>query len=378
MNFTTMPATGDRLSALGLGCMRLPVTAGDAIDLPKAKAMVDAALAGGINYFDTAYIYHNQQSESFLGQALTDYPRESFRLATKLPIWLVRQKEDVQQFLDTQLHRCRTGYFDYYLIHDLSASRFETVTKLGVYDLLTEQKRRGVIRNLGFSFHDKAPVLEAILNRYHWDFVLLQINYLDWFLYDAKELYHIAARHGVPIFVMEPVRGGALANLPPETHRLLQAAGSGASGASIALRFAAQLEHVKVVLSGMSSLEQLKENIGVFSAPDLRLTPGENDAVNQVVQAMGQAGTVPCTGCRYCMDCPFGVDIPWMFEIYNTYKLVGGLTTAHRKYTEMTPASYRAGACTACGACVSACPQGIEIPAMMTEIHRLFAGSGTR
>ena len=373
MNYSTMPATGDRFSTLGLGCMRLPTTPQGEIDTAQAKAMVDAAIAGGINFFDTAYIYHNQQSETFLGQALAAYPRESYRLSTKLPTWLINQPEDVQQYLSTQLSRCKTDYFDYYLVHDLNKERFEKITPLGVYDLLLQQKQKGVIRNLGFSFHDKAPVLEEILTRHHWDFVLLQINYLDWHLYDAKELYDIATRHGVPVFVMEPIRGGALANLPPEIDQPLKDAGSGASSASIALRFVAQLENVKLVLSGMSSMEQLLENIQTFSAPDLHLTPGEQQAVAQVVDRMRQIETIPCTGCRYCMDCSFGVDIPWMFEIYNTYKLVGGLTAAHHKYNKMTKPQNRAEACAACGACVSACPQGIDIPARMVEIHQLFA-----
>ncbi len=374
MNVSTMPVTGDRLSALGLGCMRLPTTPQGGIDYPTAQAMVDAAIAGGVNYFDTAYIYHEQKSEGFLGQALAAYPRESYYLSDKLPMWMVKQPEDVHTLFATQLERCRTGYFDYYLMHSMNAASFEKANRFGIYDLLAEKKRQGVIRNLGFSFHDKAPVLEAMLSRHHWDFVLLQINYLDWYLYDAKELYDTAARHGVPIFVMEPVRGGALAELPPELDKLLRAVG--ATPASVALRFAAQLEQVKVVLSGMSSPRQLAENIGTFSGPGLALNPAESRALEQVVTAMGKIETVPCTGCRYCMDCPFGVDIPEMFEIYNTYKLVGGLTAAHRKYNELTDAANRASACTACGACVPVCPQGIDIPVRLAEVDRVFARPG--
>ena len=364
--------SGDMISVLGLGCMRLPKVEGsEDIDRPKAQEIVDYAYSHGVNYFDTAYRYHAGDSELFVGEALQKYPRESFHLATKMPMWLVEKDEDVARIFEDQLSRCRTEYFDFYLCHALDKNAFQKVLDFHVYDYLKKQKEAGRIRRLGFSFHDSPEVLQQIVDAYQWDFAQIQLNYLDWELQDAKSQYEILTRHGIPVVVMEPVRGGALASPCPESVVIFEKAAPGKTPASWAIRFAASLPNVMTVLSGMSTMEQVQDNVATMTGFQ-PLSEEERQVVEAALEAYRKNKTIPCTGCRYCMDCPFGVDIPGVFKAYNTCAVGGGKERFRREYAALGD-EHQAQNCRACGKCVSHCPQKIQIPERMKDIREFAA-----
>jgi len=310
----------EKISLLGFGFMRLPVIENNPADIDEKKAfeMVDYARSQGVNYFDTAYMYHEGKSELFASRVLAKYPRESYYLADKLPIWALNTEEDIDRIFNEQLDKCGVGFLDNYLMHAMSKSSFEKAIKLNVYDKLKEYKDKGKIRNLGFSFHDTPEVLEWMLNTYDWDFVQIQLNYLDWDFQNAKKQYELIEAKGIPCIIMEPVRGGALANLCPEAREILKKHSPEKSVASWAIRFAASLPNVLTVLSGMSDFSQVKDNIGSMS-PFMPLSEQERKVLDDALEAYKKAKIIPCTGCRYCMDCPFGVDIPGVFRIVNRY-----------------------------------------------------------
>ena len=360
--------TGAPVSLLGFGTMRLPIINGedDNIDYAAAQEMIDLAYANGVNYYDTAYPYHKGASERFIGHALKKYPRESFFLADKMPSWALQSKEDVRRVFEEQLEKCQVDYFDYYLCHNVSA---ETLPKFEQYDViayLDEQKKAGRIRHLGFSFHDKPALLEQFAARYAWDFGQLQLNYLDWSMQDAKRQYEILTGRGIPVIVMEPVRGGVLATLSESSLTKLHRADPSVSAASWAMRFAASLPDVLTVLSGMSTLAQVRDNLATLGhfTP---ITSEETELLFQIGEEFRQAVTAPCTGCRYCMDCPAGVDIPAVFHHYNGYMLSKSKLNLMNGYAAL-PAKTRADYCVACGQCAPHCPQGIDIPARMADI----------
>ncbi len=359
------------ISMLGLGCMRLPVIDGkdDAIDYEKAQELVDYALAHGINYIDTAHGYHGSQSQVFLGKALSKYPRDSYFLATKLPMWGVDSPEDIEKIFNLQLERLNTDYFDFYLLHALDAGNFKKVVEFGAYEFIAEMKAQGKIKHIGFSFHDSPAVLEEIAGKYQWDFAQLQINYVDWKNQNAKKQFEILKNHKIPCIVMEPVRGGSLANPGVKAVELLTAAGPDKSIASWAMRFAASLPDVITVLSGMSNMEQLKDNIDTYTDFE-PLTKVEYELLEKAAEAYNLRDLIPCTACRYCMDCPSGVDIPGMFELYNGYVISKNKEGFLEAYME-TQADLRADNCIVCGQCAPRCPQAIEIPEKLEMIKNL-------
>lgn len=357
-------------SKLGFGCMRLPLREGSSdIDYEKAEAMIDYAYSRGVNYFDTAYPYHEQKSEAFIGRALKKYPRESFYLADKMPGWLVKNVQDAEKIFETQLERCQTGYFDFYLCHALSEENFKVYEEQGIYDFLKEKKAQGYIKNLGFSFHDTPDVLEYIVDKYEWDFAQLQINYLDWERQNAKKQYEILERAGLACIVMEPVRGGALAALCPEATEILEKACPGNSPASWALRFAASLPNVMTVLSGMSTEGQVIENVEIMT--DFKpLTDDEARTLNRAKKVYLEVMTIPCTNCRYCSGCPEWIDIPKIFSMYNDYKISKNAASFKEKYEKLGMSN--AASCVCCGHCMRHCPQGIKIPDRLAEINQLL------
>ena len=371
MEYRSYRDTDCRPSLLGLGCMRLPTLepGGTAIDYARAGALVDEAVRGGITYFDVAYPYHGGGAEKFIGAALEKYPRESFYLATKMPLWKLETQEDMEQVFNEQLANCRVDYFDFYLCHAVDAERFEKIRRIGAFEFLARKKAEGKIRRLGFSFHDKPAVLRAICAAYPWDFAQLQLNYLDWTVQRAREQYEILQEYGLPCIVMEPVRGGALASLCPEAEAVLKAKAPGRSIASWAIRFAASLPGVLVVLSGMSSEEQLADNLAAMS-PFQPLTKSEQNALTRAVRIDKRAQRIPCTGCRYCMPCPFGVDIPGLFKAYNRCAAAKS-TGRFLKESGDIPAAARPAACRACGKCARVCPQHIGIPEDMAKLRAL-------
>lgn len=341
------------------------------IDYGAAEAMVDRAIAAGVNYFDTAYPYHEGKSEPFIGHALRKYPREAVYLADKLPVRQITSPEDIDRIFDEQLARCGVEYFDFYLAHNLNRDNYVIHEKNNVYTRLKRKQEQGLIRHLGFSFHDHTALLRRIVADYEWDFAQIQLNYLDWEGLDAKGQYETLAERGLPVVVMEPVRGGALATLSEAAQDELDKAAPGASAASWAIRYAASLPGVMTVLSGMSTMEQVEDNIRTMT--DFHPLSEEEYAVIARAAALYRAaGAIPCTGCRYCMDCPSGVDIPRVFSAYNTFRTTDSkmrFTIDYRSLDE----GQQAHNCIACGACLEHCPQGIAIPAMMEMVREAAA-----
>lgn len=370
--------TDVKVSLLGMGCMRLPKVDPEKedIDYEKAQEIIDYAYANGVNYFDTAYGYHGGQSELFVGQALKKYPRESFFLASKMPIWCVKEKGDVERIFNEQLQRCQTDYFDFYLFHSQNAANFQKCQEFGVYEFLSQMKAEGKIRRLGFSFHDTPEVLRHICDTYPWDFAQIQLNYLDWEMQDAKTQYQILNDREIPVIVMEPVRGGALASPCEAADILFREERPDKSVASWAIRFAASLPGVLTVLSGMSNMEQVRDNVDTMTRFE-PLTDREREVIDEALEAYRKKDTVPCTGCRYCMDCPFGVDIPKMFSLYNHYVLDRD-GEDYLEACEAQPESERADQCQACGACMEKCPQHIRIPDQMVTIRETVEKISTK
>jgi predicted aldo/keto reductase-like oxidoreductase len=349
--------------------MRMPaaVEGRRIIDRDKGAELVDYALDQGVNYFDTAYNYHGCTSEEFIGWALSRHKRGRFNLATKMPVWMLTARGQMEAVFQEQLRKCRVEYFDFYLIHNFSSKTLETEERLGVYEFLLQKKREGRIQRLGFSMHDTPAVLESVVKKYDWDFAQLQINYMDWEGLSAKLQYELLAARGIPVIVMEPVRGGALADgLCGESREILREAAPDRSAASWAIRFAASLPNVLVVLSGMSNLDQLKDNIAALSP--LRALDGREYAViARALDAYRRSAPVPCTACGYCMDCPSGVDIPRLFALYNRHHGKGKTVYLGIDYRVLGEAR-QAHHCTHCGRCAKLCPQGLDIPALLDKV----------
>lgn len=364
-----------QMKKLGFGLMRLPML-GDEVDIEQVKQMVDLFLERGFTYFDTAYGYIGGKSEQAVKTALVDrHPRESFLLATKLPAWAAKSAEDARQMLTTSLERTGAGYFDYYLLHNLGGNRTETFDEYGLWEFAAEQKKKGVIRKLGFSFHDNADALEKVLCAHpDVDFVQLQINYADWEneRIQSRLCYETARRHGKEIIIMEPVKGGSLANLPHSTAKPMLDYAPDRSLSSWAVRYAASLEGVITVLSGMSTLAQLDDNTSYMQCFE-PLSSEEYAVIDRVQLLLSQTDRIPCTDCRYCLkDCPAGVKIAPIFAAMNTYKVFNDLNGAKASYRMHTRNGGGADACIQCGQCESVCPQKISIINMLAQAKELL------
>lgn len=360
------------VSLLGLGCMRLPKIDPnrDDIDEKEAQKIVDYAYAHGVNYYDTAYMYHGGKSEAFIGKALKKYPRDSYFLASKMPIWEVHQQSDLERIFQTQLQRCGVDYFDFYLFHSVNKTNFQDHLKYNTFDFLTKMKQEGRIHHIGFSFHDTPEVMESdVIDRYPWEFVQIQLNYLDWEMQNAKKQYELARSRGLQCIIMEPVRGGTLANPCEAANALFLQARPDKSIASWAIRFAASLPNVLTVLSGMSTIEQIADNVKTLTDFE-PLTEQDYQVIAEAVDAYKKKDTVPCTGCRYCMDCAFGVDIPAVFSVYNQYAIDRDKAAFIKAYDQLGKDA-QASSCTACESCMQHCPQHIVIPEKMRMIDGL-------
>lgn len=365
---------GKKISRLGFGTMRLPMDAEGNIDYEAGQEMLDYALANGINYIDTAYKYHEGESENFVGAAIKKHPRDSFYLADKMPAWCCKTPEDVKTVFEDQLKKCGTEYFDFYLIHSIDEDLWPEVLRLNIFDTLKEELAAGRIRHLGASLHCGPELLRQILQEYSSDleFIQLQLNYMDWDLYGAKELYDIAREFDMPLVVMEPLRGGMLANpLSKSACEILDGTGTGASYASYGLRFVNELPGVFCTLSGMSTLDQMKENIEIFSGPDM--TEAENQAIQDAVKVLQADILVPCTGCNYCYECPQEINIPKIFKMYNEaaskgFHYIWGSLSGQYNALEKNGKD-----CIGCGNCESHCPQKIKIIDMLAKIDAKYA-----
>jgi predicted aldo/keto reductase-like oxidoreductase len=373
---------GIKLSCLGLGAMRLP-TVGERgpIDEAKARELIEYAYGQGVNYFDTAYRYHSGNSETFLSSVLQQYPRDTWYLATKMPGHMMQykngritgigylEKETIAspaQIFEDQLKRCGVDYFDFYLLHNVceTAWDFYTNQELGVVEYLVKQKQAGRIRHLGFSAHGRAETIDKFLSLYKcFEFVQIQLNYMDWVLQDAGKKYEVITKHGLPVISMESCRGGKLASLNAEADAMLKAARPNDSTVSWAFRFLQSLPNVSVVLSGMTSMEQLVENIALFSKDD-PTTAQDNEMLRRVVDTM--ADLVPCTGCAYCTEaCPQNLDIPKLISMGNEMRFDNPFVL---KFTlDAMTEKELPSACIACAACSQLCPQGIDIPSVLKQ-----------
>ena len=358
---------------LGFGCMRLPTLSPDKpdIDYATAKKMIASAMKAGCNYFDTAYMYHGGRSEKCLGELLQDYPRDSYYLTDKMPVWFARNAADMERIFNEQLARCKTTYFDFYMLHSMGVANWKTAKRYKAYEFLAQKKKEGKIRKLGFSFHDTPELLAEIIKTHSWDFVQLQLNYLDWELYRSREQYEIAAKAGVPVIVMEPLRGGALASLSPDAAAILKKAEPKLSTASWAFRYLAGLPNVLCILSGMTLPEHMEDNIRTFT-PIKPLSDSDRKVLNEALAVYRKQLAVPCTACKYCMPCPVGVEIPKIFGLYNQYKISGNKWLFSNNYSAI-PEDSRADACVNCGKCLKQCPQKIKIPAELKKIAKEFA-----
>lgn len=367
---------------LGFGLMRLPrLDPADegSIDLEQTKQMVDTFLQRGFTYFDTAWMYCAFKSENAVKDVLTSrHPRESYTLATKLHAAYIHSLDDRDAIFNTQREKTGVDYFDYYLLHDMGAERYEIYKKYDCLSWIAEKKRQGLIKHMGFSFHDTAEVLDQILTEHpEMEFVQLQINYLDWDSegVQSRKCYEVATKHGKPVIVMEPVKGGTLAKLPAAAEKLLRQADPDASVPSWAVRFAAGLPNVKMVLSGMSSTEQLLDNTG-YMQDFTPLTQQEQAVIAQVVDTINASIAIPCTGCAYCTEgCPMHIAIPKYFSLYNAdlQELKDkDFTSQGAYYDNLTLKFGKASDCIACGQCESVCPQHLPIIENLKRVAKQF------
>lgn len=358
----------EKLSLLGFGAMRLPLLEDGSVDEAETEALIAKAMAEGVNYYDTAYPYHGGESERILGRILKKYPRDSFYLATKFPGHQICSSYDPKAIFEEQLEKCGVDYFDYYLLHNVYENSLETYLdpKWGIIDYLKEQKRLGRIRHLGFSTHGSTALIKDFLEICGDDmeFCQIQLNYLDWTLQDAKQKYDVLTERGLGVWVMEPVRGGKLCKLSEEEEAKLKAERPEESIASWGFRFLQGLPNVKMILSGMSNMEQVEDNLNTF-AERKPLTEKETKMLLDIAE--GMKNSVPCTACRYCCDgCPQEINIPLMLEIYNDLQITPTFTVSMR--IEGIPESRQPHSCIGCGACTAVCPQGIDIPGVLASL----------
>ncbi len=365
---------GIELSALGMGCMRLPTKGKDSeIDIDATKKMVAYAMESGINYYDTAWGYHGGKSELVMGEVLSSYPRDKFYLASKFPGYDISNLDKVEEIFEKQLKKCRVDYFDFYLFHNVCELNIDGYLnpEYRIYDYLMEQKKNGRIRHLGFSAHGNLDTMKRFLEAYGRDmeFCQLQINWLDWTLQNAKEKVELVSSYEIPVWVMEPVRGGSLASLREDYANKLKKHRPEASAVEWAFRFIQSIPEVTLTLSGMSNLEQLSQNINIYKE-HMPLSNEEMLSLLNIADSILANDTLPCTSCRYCTShCPKELNIPWLIKLYNEHKYSGGGFIAPMALSAL-PKEKMPSACLGCRECEAVCPQNIKISEMMADFTK--------
>lgn len=376
------------ISALGFGCMRLPVQGG-AIDEPEAARMLHTAIDGGVNYIDTAWPYHDGESEPLVGRVLAQSGpagsyRSRVRVATKLPSWLVTEAKDLDFYLEEQLRRLQTEHIEFYLLHTLNRKYWDTLVRVDVLEWADRKVREGKIGRLGFSFHDEYPVFEEILNARNWDFCQIQYNYMNIIYQAGRKGLRAAAARGIPVVVMEPLLGGVLAQAPASVQAIWDTAPVQRSAAEWAFQWLWDQPEVAVVLSGMSTLEQVKQNLESAGRSGMEsLSQEERKTVASARRALEERATIPCTTCGYCMPCPHGVNIPRNFMTYNNAVIYDIMDKARGQYRWLKKgfddgifdSDIRAAACIQCGECEPKCPQNIKISSLMPKVHEVLSGA---
>ncbi len=352
-------------SLLGFGCMRFPTINGK-IDREKAFEMLDYAYTHGVTHFDTAYPYHDGESELLLGEFLKTLDRKSFTLSTKSPVWKVEKYEDFENLLDEQLKKLQVEYLDFYLLHALGKERWDIIYNLNVLKFMDEAKAKGKVKYIGFSYHDGKETYQEIGNAYPWDFCLQQINYLDYKNQQGVEGYQLMADRNIPVWVMEPLKGGRLTTLADDIVDNFKAINPNDNSAKWAFRWVHTLPGVKLILSGMSTLDQVKDNVEIFK--DIEpLNEVEMKAIDIAREMINSRVKVACTGCNYCMPCPNGVEIPRNFKIYNDAYMYNDMGIGKRSYKNLKEEE-KALNCIECGECLSKCPQQLQIPDLLKEV----------
>lgn len=347
-------------SLIGFGCMRFPITSEGTIDETLATKMLDKAYEAGVNYYDTAYMYHNGESEKFIGKWLDKHDRSSYYLTTKLPIMMINSLDQAKEKFQEQQKKLNKEYFDFYLIHALNRNTFKRAVDLGIIEYCEELKAQGKIKYLGFSFHDDYEVFEEIINYRQWDLCQIQLNYMDTEEQAGLKGYQLAEEKGIPVVIMEPVKGGSLANLPDAVLTELNEINPQASPASWAYRWVGSLPAVKVILSGMSAMEHVEDNLNTFINFQ-PLNEMELKAVNRIPEKLSERVRNSCTGCRYCMPCPFGVNIPKNFSLWNNYGMYENVRNTKNQWGNFMKEEEKAKSCVKCGKCEKECPQKISI-----------------
>lgn len=359
---------GIETSLLGYGCMRFPTNAEGKIDREAAQMLLDKAYEQGVNYFDTAYPYHGGESESFVGSVLKKYDRSTFYIATKLPVWQVEKLDDVDTIFKDQLSKLQMDYVDFYLMHALDREDWRKMEKMGVVKRLEELKEEGRIRYLGFSFHDDYDAFEEIIRYRDWDFCQIQLNYMDTDTQAGMKGYALTEELQIPLVIMEPVKGGSLANFAEDITSKFRRLNPEASTASYALRWVGSLPNVKVVLSGMSNMAQVEDNLRTFG--DFKpMEERELATIKEIADLINSRVQNGCTGCRYCMPCPAGVDIPANFRVWNTYHMYQNYNMVKWSWEKNLGDAKQAKNCIKCGKCEQACPQKIQIRADLEKVQ---------
>ena len=368
MEYREMKNLGTKTSLLGFGCMRFPTNNDGSINEELAFEMIDKAYKSGVNYFDTAYPYHGGKSEGVTGRALDRYPRDSYYLATKLPMWEIKTIDDAKRIFAEQLERLNKDYVDFYLLHALNKDRWQQIKDLGILDFCEKLRADGKIKYIGFSFHDDFNAFKEIIEGYKWDFCQIQLNYMDKDTQATTKGVELAESLGIPMVIMEPVKGGSLAKLPVPITNMLREIKPELSTPSWALRYVASFNNVKVILSGMSDMAQVEDNLKTFTNYE-PLSEKELKTIDEVAKAIKARVQNGCTKCRYCMPCPAGVNIPGSFQIWNEYHMYENVDEAKWAWNKELPDNAKPKNCVKCGKCEQACPQHLSIRADLEKVQ---------